>query len=354
MFSLKPDYQQAQTRINAFWSHGEVDRPAIIMSHRKPAAPPYPHKTYPTHQSRWLDSEERAKETLHWMENTVFHAEAMPVCMPDLGPSLLSGMAGCPYTFEATTSWTKPCMHTWENDTAIMDMNHPLGQKLKEYTKALLEVAKGKFIVGLSDLHPGGDHLAALRGSENLAMDLLEYPDEVKAKLESSYKEYFPIYDYYVNWLKKEGNPIASWIPLTSEKDMYIPSNDFSYMISKPMFDEFFLPGIVEECRHYSNSIYHLDGPGSILHLDSLLAIPELDAIQWVPGAAEEQVRPWIDLFKKILAAKKSIIAYPQNMMDLKLLMENLPAQGLCLQMWGIQNQEEADDLMKLIGKWGR
>ncbi len=48
------------------------------------------------------------------------------------------------------------------------------------------------------------------------------------------------------------------------------------------MFEEVFLPGIIEECSFYERTIYHLAGPGALKHLDSLLEIKELDAIQWV------------------------------------------------------------------------
>ena len=354
MFEYKPDYEQAQKRVNAFWNHEEVDRPLTYIGFRNPGAQPFPHKTYATFEERWLDLDYRVAQTAHSMENTVFYADAMPVCYPNLGPEIISAWAGCPYIFGEDTTWTHPCILDWENDNAIIDMAHPLAKKLEEYTRMLLEAAKGKFIVGLSDFHPGGDHVAALRDVEVLAIDLLEQPDKVKTKLASSYKEYFAVYDYYVNWLKKEGNPIASWISLTSETSMYIPSNDFSIMISEAMFEEFFLPGIVEECRHYGNSIYHLDGPGALRHLDALLAIPELDAIQWVYGAGNGNCTDWLDVYKKILKAGKSAIAYPRNLEELRILMEHLPARGLCVDMWFAKNEDEARDLLKLVEKWPR
>jgi len=354
VFSLKPDYEQAQKRINAFWNYEEMDRPMVCMGYRKPDATPFEPKHFATHKDYWLDIEYRAKEAAHNMSNNVYFAELMPVLMPNLGPEILSAMAGCPYHFGETTTWTDPCIFDWETDAnnAVMDMNHPLAKKLEDYTKLLLTEAKGKFIVGLTDFHPGGDHLAALRDPQILALDLLDYPHEVKAKLASSYKEYFPIYDYYVDWLKREGNPIASWISITSEESMYIPSNDFSCMISPDMFEEFFLDGLIQECRHYKHNIYHLDGPDALMHLDTLLQIKELQAIQWVPGAGREEVCEWIDVYKKIQAAGKSLIVYPKRLDELLLIKEHLTSQGLCVHMLGVNNGDEAADIMKIIEKW--
>jgi hypothetical protein len=353
MFTCKPDYEQAQKRLNAFWEHDETDRPLVSVNFPKPNAKPFAAKNYATHKDYWLDIEYRAEQGAHWMESTVFYGESMPVFMPNMGPEILSAWAGCFYHFGETTTWTEPCLLDWENDNATIDMNHPLFRKLEDFTRLLLEKAKGNFIVGLTDLHPGGDHLAALRDPQVLAIDLLENAGMVKAKLAQSYDEYFPVYDHFVNILKSAGMPIASWLPLTSETNMYIPSNDFSCMISTKMFEEFFLDGIVRECKHYDKSIYHLDGPDALRHLDTLLQIKELNAIQWVPGEGRQQVFPWLDVFKRILAAKKSVMAYPRSMAELQFLMDNLPARGLYLQLWNVANENEARNLLKLVERWG-
>jgi hypothetical protein len=41
----------------------------------------------------------------------------------------------------------------------------------------LFKAGEGHFIVGLTDFHSGGDHLAALRDPANLAIDLIENPE---------------------------------------------------------------------------------------------------------------------------------------------------------------------------------
>ena len=354
MFKYKPDYEQAQRRTNAFWNHEELERPLVWMKFPKADAKDFPVKNHDTFEDYWLDIEYRAEKGAHDMENMVFYAESMPVAYPNMGPEILAAFAGCSYNYTETTTWAEPCVFDWKSDKAVIDMKHPLAKKLEDFTSMLLEKARGNFIVGLTDLHPGGDHLAALRDPQNLAMDLLECPEMIVEKLQTSYKEFYAVYDYYVNLLKNEKMPITTWLPITSETTMYIPSNDFSCMISNEMFVEFFLDGIVNECRHYAESIYHLDGPGALRHLDSLLEISELNAIQWVPGAGREDCTNWLDVYKKILSAGKSLIVYPRNMEDLRFLMEHLPAKGVCVQIWPIQKEEEAQNLMQLINKWPR
>lgn len=100
-----------------------------------------------------------------------------------------------------------------------------------------------------------------------------------------------------------------SWMGcLGSEGRFYIPSNDFLCMISRAMFNEFFLDAIREECQFYDKSIYHLDGPMALKHLDALLSIPELNAIQWLPGTGNEGFTRWIEVYQRIQEAKKGFV----------------------------------------------
>ncbi|MCL2708832.1 MAG: hypothetical protein FWF03_06940 [Defluviitaleaceae bacterium] len=356
MYEFKPDYESAQRRIDAFWAREEAERPIVTIVYAKPDKKDYARKNHATWEEYWLDIEYRAEATEKDIGNTVYDAEAMPVAFPNMGPEIFSAWAGCPYLYSQTTTWTEPCIFDWETDAdkAVVDTNHPLFKILDNYARLLLERGKDKFVVGLTDFHPGGDHIAALRDPERLALDLLEHPDEVKAKLESSYAEYFGVFDYFSKMLTGSGLPVSSWTPITSRKGMYIPSNDFSCMISKQMFDEFFLEGIVRECRHYGNSIYHLDGPGALQHLDSLLSIEELDAVQWVPGAGRSEVLRWLDVYEKVIEGKKGLQISGVRPSDLDVLMERLPAAGVWLCMSEIGNKSESEEIMKKINKWPR
>lgn len=351
---MKPDMEEAQHRIDLFWEHEDTDRPMTsIVFPRKNGKSVCP-KSYSTQKERWLDIDYRVEQIASEVESYVYYAEAMPVAFPNLGPEILSAWAGCGYEFGETTTWSIPCIKNWDlnGSQAKIDESHPLFHVLVEFTQKLLQRGKDSFITGLTDFHPGGDHLAALRGPEALAMDLIEYPDEVKNKLSESYQQYFAIYDRFVSMILQEGLPISTWCPITSRESMYIPSNDFSCMISQNMFREFFLDGIAMECRHYKHSIYHLDGPNALRHLDDILSISELNAVQWVPGAGNPGVFSWIDVYQKILNAGKSVQVLGVSPSDLDELMELLPAKGVWLCMTGIHNLEEAEAVMKKINHW--
>jgi hypothetical protein len=300
-FSLKPDYEKTRQRYEAFW-HGEIiDRPPVSITLPVKNPKPIPKKEYNSFREQWLDIDFRAEAMAVEIANNEYYADSLPIAFPNMGPEIFSAWCGCGYEYGKDTTWSEPCIIDWEKDTdkAVFNPEHPLFVKTLEFTKRLLEYGKGKFIVGLTDFHPGGDHLAALRDPQKLAMDMIENVDAIKAKLESSYNDYWQAYDTFYNLLRSEGMPITSWTPIIHDGRFYIPSNDFSCMISNGMFEEIFLPGIVEECRYYDRTIYHLDGPGALRHLDSILDIKELDAVQWVFGAGNEGYARWVDVYQR-------------------------------------------------------
>jgi len=161
------------------------------------------------------------------------------------------------------------------------------------------------------------------------------------------------VFDHFHAILKEEGPdvPVAAWIPVVADR-MYVPSNDFSCMVSNAMFREFFLEGIAEECRFYTNSVYHLDGPGALRHLDDLLDIPELNAIQWVPGAGHTEPLQWMHVYKRVQAGGKSIMIYDVEPGHLDSLMDELSPEGLYLNINGVPDEETGKEVIKKLLKW--
>jgi len=355
MYELKPDYEPTKQRIEAFWERELLDRPVVQFGLAKPPEERVPlpasHHTDPA--ARWLDTEYQTELRTASLANREYLGDTLPIAYPNLGPEIFASFYGCTLHYgDYGTSWSEPILEDWSQvDQLQLDWTSPTMCKLDEMTDALLEVAKDKFIVGMADWHPGGDCIAAFRDPQNLAIDMLAHLDEVKALLDRIEADYFAVYDKYYHKLRAAGHPITTWLPLISESRYYVPSNDFSIMISKQMFDEVFLPGIQRECQFLDRSIYHLDGPGALRHLDSLLAIPELDALQWVPGAGNEGFHKWVHVYQKAQAAGKGIQVVC-SVDELDLVMDTLDPHGLFLSVGGVPSREAGKILLQQIARW--
>ena len=353
MFKYKEDYEDVLKRFDAFWQCEIIDRPLTSITFKKEKQIVLKEKKYNTMEEKWMDFSFRAEESINNFENTVFYADSVPVAFPNLGPEIFSAMCGCEYNFGETTTWSEPCILDWEKDfdKGRFDKNSKYFKALVDFTNILLETGKGKFVVGLTDFHPGGDHIAALRDPQELCIDMIENVEYVKTKLAQSYLDYFECFDYFYNMLKKEDMPISTWCPAIGSKKYYIPSNDFSCMISKKMFDDVFLEGIRDECKFLDQSIYHLDGPGALIHLDSILDIKELNGVQWVCGASNEGYHKWVNVYKKIQNKKKSVLLYLKPN-ELDLVFETLKPEGVWLSVSDIENKEQADYILDRIKRW--
>lgn len=353
-FEYKPDYERTRERFEAFWQREIIDRPPVSIAMHKPGAAAIPEKQYATYRERWLDIDHRVEEMDAQMAATDYLYDSLPIAFPNLGPEIFSAWCGCGYEYGESTTWSTPAIEDWERDfdSTRLNMEHPLFKLMIEFTEKLIARGEGKFIVGLTDLHPGGDHVAALRDPQNLAIDMIDNPDWVRKALSRSMPEYYAAYGVFYNMLRSAGMPITSWTPIIHDGTFYIPSNDFSCMVSKRMFDDIFLPGIAQECKFYERSIYHLDGPGALRHLDSLLEIPELDAIQWICGAGNENYSRWIEVYQRIQQAGKGI----QLMCDISELdevFETLRPEGVWFSsISGIRDRETADKVVERISRW--
>ncbi len=355
MFQFKPDYEETKKRVEAFWHLELIDRPVVQMPIGKPPEEqvPYPTSHHTSPRLRWMDAQYQAEIALASLSNQEYLGDTLPTTFPNLGPDVFPALYGCELDFgDYGTSWSVPNLHDWKDvDRIQFDWNSPYLAKLHEMTDALLEAGKDKFIVGMTDWHPGGDCVAAMRDPQNMAADMIEHLDEVKALMARIEEDYYKVYNQFYEKLRAAGQPITSWLTLMYDGRYYIPSNDFSIMVSKRMFDDVFLPGIQRECQFLDRSIYHLDGPGAIRHLDSLLSIPELNAIQFVPGSGNEDFERWIGLYQKIQKAGKGIQVIC-NFNEVGHVMDTLDPHGLFIYCSGVPNREAGLELLKRLEKW--
>jgi hypothetical protein len=352
---FKPDAERTLARMEAFWEREILDRPLVQYTVAKPPEDrvPLPESGHATADDRWLDVQFQTELRVAQLSNAYFPGDQLPAAFPNLGPEVFSSLYGCPIHFgDYGTSWTDPILHDWAAaDSIRLDWSSPSLRTLQEMTDALLEAGRGRFITGMTDWHPGGDAIAALRDPQNLAVDMITHTAEVKALLARLETDYFAVYNVFYDKLHAAGQPITTWLPLAAWGRYYVPSNDFACMISGAMFRDVFLQGLANECRFLDRSIYHLDGPGALRHLDDLLAIPELDALQWVCGAGNEGYLRWLSVYQRAQAAGKALWI-SCTLEEVPDVMATLDPHGVCLAVSGVPSLEAGERLLREAEAW--
>ena len=348
-----PDWEKRLARQDAFFERAIVDRPVVCMSLWSPNPSfPRPDKKHETLRERWMDTDYAVAMALHSVMNTEYLGDALPHSHPNLGPEVFSAFFGCELEFGEDTSWSVPILHDWSEVGKLrFSEENVYWKKIDEMTDALLAAGKGKFYTGMTDFHPGGDAVAAFRDPVQMNYDMVEALEQVKSLIRYVTDVYLKVYDRFHDKLRAADQPISTWAGPVSTKKWLVPSNDFSCMVSPRMFDDVFLPSIVEECRHYDASLYHLDGPQALKHLDSLLSIEELSAIQWVYGAGRGRASDWVWVYQKCQAAGKGVEIYIEAD-ELDTIMDNLRPEGVWLGIGGAKDREDAEALIGKVASW--
>jgi hypothetical protein len=270
---------------------------------------------------------------------------------PNLGPEIYSAFLGCPLEYTESTSWAEPILDSWDKlGTVALDPGNEYYAQIQRMTEAAIERAKGRYLVGYTDLHPGADGACSFRDPQQLCLDLVDAPDRVRELLRRVQEPFAGVFDGFARRLEESGNPVASWAPVLAKGRVHIPSNDFSCMVSREMMGEFFLDITREECRLADRTIYHLDGRDAIQHLDALLEIPELGAVQPVISAGDVFDEQWLGVFRRTRAAGKSI-QFSWNWEAYSILMKELPPEGM-LFIAGAGSVEEAEAMIRRVERW--
>lgn len=340
------NFDRIESRYIEYWNRENHDRP--LLSIRCPAVKqirlPEFHGTL---EERWLDTEYVLKKTRADLENTYFAGEAFPAAFPNLGPDVFGAFFGAGLEFGESTSWaTGHADSLHDLDLSRLDENNIWWKKMIEMTEAMASDAKGDYLVGITDIHPGMDGLVSLRGPEELCFDLYEEPELVESLTFQLFDRFTEVYSRLGGIIKKYQKGETNWMNVYHPEGWYVTSCDFMGMISEEMMKQFVLPELKLELKFLKNSIFHLDGVGALRHLDCLLSLPELKGVQWVYGAGQPGAAHWIDVIRRIQSAGKivHIAASPE---DIPALLEALPPEGILYDV-GCSNPDEADALLKM------
>lgn len=342
----KKDFGEAKKYWTAFWEGEVIDRPLIVSN--IPSDPKNPPSYPPYLNGIDFDFEKAIERYEKYAENTIFFAESIPYLPISFGPDgiayFLKG-AEKKVVVKSNTAWIEPFVEKWKTCGKLeIDRENFWFKKFIEFYRIGAEKGDGKYLLAMVDFHTHLDLLRAVRGTENLCIDLIENKEEIKRRLEEVKDIFIEIYtDVFIAGKMEKWGTIG-WIPFYCKKRFAVIQCDFICMIGKEMFEEFALPYIDYEANFLDRCIFHLDGPGALKHLDDILGIEKIDAVQWVPGAGNKPHIEWMDVLKKIKKAGKGIIVYPQDAEEIKTFHKELGPDRVVYQ-YNFKNLKEAEDI---------
>ena len=348
---FKEDWPQARRRTEAWYAREIIDRCAVqIRAPRKGVSRPKP-PVWASLEQKWTDIETLLDCFDRGAPGIWYGGEAIPIFMPSLGPNVFSAWLGCPLHFAETTTWTDPIIADWRNGPDLkLDRKGRWWKWMTKATKLAAQRGKGKFIVGITDLHGGGDGLAALRGTEALCADLALDPEPVRKAEALVRRLWFDVSEELYALSASEGQDGSAGFLGWGSGRTWPLQEDLFALISPKMGREFFMEAIAEQARRLDHSVFHLDGPESLPHLDALLDIPELDGIQWQPGAAHMEMTQWIPLIQRIQSKGKCVLfrAMPA---EIEKVLAATSARGLMITT-SVATEDEGRALLKKVGEW--
>lgn len=345
ILKYKPEFKSTKKYWEAFWNKEIIDRPVVMVTSPLEGVEQKPHPDYMSGSDGNFDYALKSFED--WAATTFFGGEAIPIFEPSFGPDQFSAFLGAELDFTASkrTSWVHPFVKDWEDVNLTLDESNPNWVKMVNFMTYAGKYSEGKFLISSIDCHSNMDCLRAIRGTENLCMDICDNPNEIERALKQTRALYSPIYEklYEVGNMKRG---TSAWIPFYCEGRFSAIQCDFQCMLSPEDGLRFVIPALEEEASYLDHCIFHYDGKEALRHLDNILAIKEIDAIQWGPGAGQPRTVEWMDLLKKIQSAGKGLWLYDWTTDEIKNYYKELKPAGLAFSI-NVNSQKEAEDLLE-------
>jgi hypothetical protein len=299
----------------------------------------------------WFDPQWRADHLHYRLSRSSFKADILPVVNTHLGPGSLAALMGAELEGGEDTIWIR---HRPGNKMNLeFDEHHPAWILHRDLLEACKARSNGNYFTGCPDLVEGLDVLASIRGTTDVLTDMIMQPDELEMQLQQVNQVYFEVFDRIYEIIREEDEMAFCYFSIWGPGKVSKLQSDISTMIPEEDFRRFVQPFIREQCLKIDYTLYHLDGVGAQRHLDALLEIDELNAIQWTPGIGEPQGgNPcWYDLYRKILAGGKSVMANWVTLEELEPLLDHVGNQGLHINV-DFKSEKDIDAALKIVEKY--
>ena len=349
--AYKEDWPAARRRWCAYWQGEIIDRPVMLITVPQPNPAQLPQP--PDDHYRWMDIPYQVRVMEARNRSTRYLGEAIP---PVHGPmAAWSAYYGGPVRYMPDTIWFEPFVDSYEHapdwDADWQDGGY---LHLRDMVHSLAQSRRGEFFVGFPPtMHTApSDLLSSMRGVDRYLMDLIEYPDQVRAATMAMSRNFGRIFADLYSVIHAHGyEGYGNWWPIWSPEPLGVFQSDVSCMLSASMFEDFVVPHLEATAAAVTHSCYHLDGPDAIRHAGRVCEVAGIHTIQWVPGSGTRPgAMQWLELFRTIQARGRSVY-FGLSPHELEDAIRELDPRRIILAM-GAGSVQEAEDLLSRAEAW--
>jgi len=232
---------------------------------------------------------------------------------------------------KACTVWTKPGDDVPQNIQELEECLQPawMGRLIKG-TSANIKAARGRYLISETLLRGPADCMEALIGAERLCLwfhDRVQFMQEMADWLAEKIitltkAQLAAIPEFHGGRI----NRYRIWGPGTN----IVTQADISNILSPTYFRDSFLPAYRKIAGAFDTATIHFHS-SSVQHIDALLEIDEFAAIEWGLDPVGPSLEDMVPIFKRILETKCVIIMNIKTDKEVRMLLEKLPHEGLCI-----------------------
>jgi len=350
----KSDWEEAKSIFEDWWNR-ELYRPLIQVFLPKDGKSKLDSWAFLRY---YPDAGKALNELFRQFSKIVFAKEAYPNIWVNLGPGSLSAYLGAELKFDprVDTAWFQGDFSLSQVEEARLHPDSKWWRYTIECTEASVRRSYGKAVVAFTDLLDVLTVLGQLKGGYPtvLLKDMFLNGEKVIRALDNLHEIWFQCYEELCKVINVSENGYSTWTGLWSRRKHLVLQCDTIVYLSPRFFEKFAYPYIVEECKYFERTIWHLDGLLEVPHLDPLLDIPELDAIQWIPGEGNPDGGDdsWIPLYKKIQKKGKMLQVFvpPEKVMH---LLDKISPKGVAVSTTCRTSKQASELLMEFESKYG-
>ncbi|HEY9594630.1 MAG TPA: hypothetical protein VHE79_09135 [Spirochaetia bacterium] len=304
-----------------------------------------------TLEDRHRDPAHVSARILHEMSGRDWPADMLPVAWPDLGTVSLAPTLGAVEGFAEDRIWYEPCIGDPASFPGIrFDPSEPRWRRLVAVVRETVQLARGRYLVGMPAIIPNLDVLAELRGTEALLFDMMDRPEWVEERLVEIDVAWEAAFTRMREIIARDGGMAFGYFMLWGTGNVGLLQCDVAATLSPRMFERFAVPALRRECAFLDHSMFHVDGHQCLDDVDMLLDIDGLDAIEWTP---DPQIPSggnpcWYPLYRKVLERGKSLWVANARSDEVVPLLDAIGGRGVYLTV-DVGSVEEMERVARLV-----